>query len=145
MKSKRKYHEILKNENLKSTKHRHAIIEILDNNKYPITADDIFIKIKEKGHSISLSTVYRTLDTLTARDIVIKSSIADKNQAIYELNRNRHHHYLLCVKCRKILTVGNCPLEEYEKMLEDRFGFKIKGHNLEVFGYCTECAVKENL
>lgn len=133
-------YEILKSGNLKSTKHRIAILEILKENRLPISAEDIFIKLKENGILISLSTVYRVLETLHEKGIAVKTSIPDENKAVYELYNNQHRHHLLCIKCRKLLTVEGCPLEEYEKILENRFGFTVKGHNLEVYGYCNDCS-----
>lgn len=139
MKSKNYFKEMLKGVDLKSTKHRITILEILKENKLPLSAEDIYIKLKQNDISISLSTVYRVLETLHKKDIVAKVNIPDDSKAAYELYNNEHHHHLLCVKCRKILAVEGCPLEEYEKFLENRFGFTVKGHNLEVYGYCNSC------
>lgn len=136
------YKDLLKHENLKNTKHREAVLKILENSELPMNADQLFMKLKEQGVSISLSTVYRVLETMAAKGLVIRGSLPDENKAVYELNREDHKHYLLCMKCHRMVPVGNCPLEDYEKLLEERFGFTIKGHKLEVFGYCGECAKK---
>jgi Fur family ferric uptake transcriptional regulator len=139
MDSENSFNEILKGGNLKSTKHRIAVLEILKANKLPLSAEDIYIRLKQNNTSISLSTVYRVLETLHEKDIVSKVSIPDSSRAVYELHGNEHRHHLLCVKCKKLLAIDGCPLEEYEKLLEDRFGFTVKGHNLEVYGYCKSC------
>lgn len=131
--------EILKRGNLKSTKHRITILKVISNQNIPLSAEDLYIILKENGISISLSTVYRVLETLNEKGIVVRTNIPDENKAVYELYDNEHKHHLLCVKCRKILPVDGCPLEEYEKILENRFGFAVKGHKLEVYGYCNSC------
>jgi Fe2+ or Zn2+ uptake regulation protein len=46
--------------NLKKTKTREAILSILSNSKFPLTADEIFEKIKSNGN-FTLSTIYRSL------------------------------------------------------------------------------------
>lgn len=142
MSCKDPYKELLRTGNLKSTKHRNALLEALESSGFPLTAEDLFLKLKEKNVSISLSTVYRILETLVDKGFVSRSQLADENKALYELSHKDHHHHLRCVKCRQILPVDGCPLKEYEQLLEDRFGFTVKGHNLEVFGYCEKC--KEN-
>lgn len=138
------YKELLKSGNLKSTKHRNDILEALEKNALPLTAEDLYINLKEKGVSISLSTVYRGLETLVEKGLAIRSNLADENKAVYELSHNEHRHHLLCIKCRKVLPLDGCPLEDYEKLLEDRFGFMVKGHKLEIFGYCERCKNQQN-
>ncbi|MGI6124798.1 MAG: Fur family transcriptional regulator [Acetivibrionales bacterium] len=136
---KNHYDDILKNGNLKPTKHRNAMLGVLDSNNSPISAEDLYMRLKEKGISISLSTVYRGLETLNEKGIIIRSILPDYNKAVYEINRNEHRHHLICVKCHKMLPVKDCPLEEYEKLIENKFDFTVKGHNLEVYGYCNSC------
>jgi len=58
---------------------------------------------------------------------------------LYELNRQEHKHHLICSGCRKMFTVDECPLEDYEKSLSNKLDFDITGHKLEIFGYCKEC------
>lgn len=133
------YRDILKHENLKSTKHRNAILEVLEKKDQPLPAEDLYLILKEKGISISLSTVYRVLEALVLKGIAARINPGDGSRAVYELSHAEHRHHLMCMSCRKRIPVGNCPLEDYEKLLEERFGFSVKGHNLEVFGYCEDC------
>lgn len=133
------YKDLLKKENLRNTKHRNSVLEVIEENGQPVTAETIFLKLKEQGVSISLSTVYRVLDVLLNKGLVVKTSVTDENRALYELNNMEHKHHLLCVKCRKMLSIHGCPLEEYEKALEEELGFSIKGHKLEMYGLCESC------
>jgi len=135
----KKYRELLKKENLKNTKHRNSILEVIEENRQPMTADTIYVKLREQGVSISLSTVYRVLDTLIGKGLVVKTSVTDENKGLYEINTMEHKHHFLCTKCRKMLSVDGCPLEEYERELEEKLGFSIKGHKLEMFGLCDKC------
>jgi Fur family transcriptional regulator, ferric uptake regulator len=139
---KKNYEKILRNENLRNTKHRNSILEVIDGSKQPITAETIYFVLKEQGVSISLSTVYRVLDALLDKTLIVKTSVTDDNKALYEINGMEHKHHLLCVKCRKMLSVDGCPLEEYEKALEKKLGFSIKGHKLEMFGLCENCKIE---
>mgnify|MGYP001016173531 CR=1 FL=1 len=139
MSGKDTYKDLLKTGNLKSTKHRNALLETLEQSGLPLTAEELFLRLKEKNVSISLSTVYRILETLVDKGFVIRSQLATGNKALYELSHKDHHHHLHCVRCRQIFPVDGCPLEDYEQLLADRFGFTVTGHNLEVFGYCEKC------
>ena len=126
------YKELLKKEKLKSTKHRNSILDVIVKAEQPVTVETIYLKLKEQGIAISLSTVYRVLEALLGRGLVVKTSVNDDSKALFEINSLEHKHHLLCVKCRKMLPVDGCPLEDYVKTLEEKLGFSIKGHKLEI-------------
>jgi len=133
------YEEVLRSNGLKNTKHRNEILDLISKSEKPMTADDIYINLKKHNVSINISTVYRILDTLVSKNIIIKSNITGDSKALYELNRQEHKHHLICSGCRKMFTVDECPLEDYEKSLSNKLDFDITGHKLEIFGYCKEC------
>ncbi len=129
----------LKRSGLKNTKPRTAILDILEQSDQPIGAEQIFLELRQKDISVNLSTVYRTVEVLADKNIVTKLSIAGDNRALFEYNRMVHRHYLVCIECKKILPVYRCPLETYEKLLEEETHFAIVGHKLDIYGYCPEC------
>lgn len=133
----------LKHSGLKNTKSRRIILDILDQSNQPISAERISLELEKMKVSINLSTVYRTLETLSDKNLITKLSILDENRTLFEYNRKVHRHYLVCIKCKKILTIMACPIESYEKALEDETGFKIVGHKLYLYGYCPECQSKK--
>ena len=129
----------LKNNGLKNTKHRSAILDILVQSDQPIAAEQIFHELKERNISINLSTVYRTLETLTEKNMVTKISIIGDSRALFECNKMVHKHYLVCTGCKKIIDINRCPLEAYEKVLEQETNFKISGHKLNIYEFCPQC------
>lgn len=133
------YKDILKRKGLKNTKHRNSILNEIEKCDQPISAEQIFLRLKDKYISINLSTVYRVLDTLVEKNLVIKSSITGDTKALFELYSIEHKHHLVCIRCKKMFSVDGCPFEEYEKMLHEKIGFDVKGHKLEIFGYCKDC------
>jgi len=136
--------ERLKSSGLKTTKSRKAILDILIRSDQPIAAEQIFRTLKEEQININLSTVYRTLESLENKDLVTKISIMDDDRMLFEYNQLGHRHYLVCVTCKKIITVQNCPLGSYEKTLENETHFNIIGHKLYLYGYCESCQKRNN-
>jgi len=134
-----KYKELLKREGIKNTKHRIAILEILEDSDSPRTAEQLFISLRDKTASIDLSTVYRTLDTFASKSLVIKSNRGDDGKALYEFNHNEHKHHLLCVGCHKLISIEDCPIGELQQILKRKIDFDITGHKLEIYGYCHDC------
>ncbi|MDI9513781.1 MAG: transcriptional repressor [Clostridiaceae bacterium] len=136
---KNRYSKMLKRENLRNTSHRQSILEVMEASKEPVSAETLYLTLRDKGISISMSTVYRALDVLVERNIIAKTDFTDNNRSLFEIKREEHRHHLVCVKCKKIIPVTECPFHEYASALEERFGFSITSHKLEMFGYCRKC------
>jgi len=132
------YTEVLKREGMKSTRHRNAILLLLEQSEHPMTAEELYIAIREKIASINLSTVYRTLDTFVSKNLVIKSTM-DDGKARYELNHHEHKHHLFCVGCHKVISFEDCPMGELQENLKKKLDFDVTGHKLEIYGYCHNC------
>jgi Fur family ferric uptake transcriptional regulator len=113
---------------------------VLFSSAVPLTADDIYIHIRDGGgEKLSLSTVYRILDTLGQKEIVAKTGLIEGGKALYEIVSGVHRHNLICIKCHKLIPLGDCPLGDFEKNLEDTTGFRISGHKFEIYGVCPDC------
>ncbi len=123
---------------IKRTKQRESVLAILEQAEKPLSATDICSKMGKGGDTAWLSTVYRILETFLKNDIIIKTTIMNSDMAVYELNRYQHKHYAVCVNCRKVITMDNCPMESFIPKLEDN-DFFVMGHNLEIFGLCKNC------
>jgi Fur family ferric uptake transcriptional regulator len=134
------YRAVLAAKGIKGTKQRIAVIEELFSSAVPLTADDIYMRIHDAGSAkLSLSTVYRILDTLVKSEIVAKSALMDGGKAMYEIVSGVHRHNLICIKCHRMMSFGDCPLGDFEKNLECTTGFHISGHKMEIYGICPEC------
>jgi Fur family ferric uptake transcriptional regulator len=130
--------EIFNKYNIKNTKNRNIILDILREGEF-LTAEEIFLKVRELDKSLNLSTVYRTLNTFEAKGIVIKSNIVQDDKTRFKLNNANHMHYLICLSCNKKIELENCPIIGYDSFLEESTDFDIVGHKLELYGYCPKC------
>lgn len=122
----------------KNTKAREAIVEVLENTSTPLSADDIYFKIKELGAAANLSTIYRTLELMENKHLIDKSIMGD-GKAKYEITLYGHHHYLICTNCHKSISIDICPIKKLEKEMEKNTNFDITGHRFEVYGICPKC------
>lgn len=124
--------------NLKLTRGRLAVIDILIENFKPTSADFIFETMKTRGISVDLSTVYRTLDTLLEKDIAERFDSGNGKYS-YILKEKGHKHVLVCNKCHKELEV-DCPMKHVEHILASKTGFTSFEHDLKIKGLCQECS-----
>lgn len=134
--------KILKDMNLKLTKQRKAIIEVLlENEGSLLSAEQIYEKNKDKCPDTNLSTVYRNLEILENAKIVHRTNI-NGNTSCYELVcGSLHHHYLICKECGKTETIDFCPFENLKPVLGD--DFMVTDHKIELYGYCKNCRKKK--
>ena len=109
----------------------------------PMTAEELH-ELANNILPMNVSTVYRTLNTLTEKGILHRS-VRQDGKAYYSLPKKDHYHRLVCDLCEKVIPIDTCPLSELEETLQANTGFRITGHSLEFTGLCPECAEKTDL
>lgn len=128
------------------TPQRQAILQVLvDNREGHLSADDVYMKAKEKHPDVGLATVYRTLELFEKLGIVYRLDYGD-GQARYEYNdgvEEHYHHHLICLSCGRIQEFNYDLLDDIEKIISSKTNFKIVDHCLRIFGYCAECSSKQ--
>lgn len=128
---------------LKKTKQREEIIEIIAHSNNPLSAEEIYLELSKRGIKLNLSTVYRTIETLVSKNVISKVNLDNETKNRFELFESEsHHHHLICLGCKKILTIEHCPLEKYESQISKQQNFKIVTHKLDLYGYCQSCLSK---
>lgn len=137
--NKEKLGKALRKVGLKKTKHRLLVLDLLHTNDGFLSAEDLFLKAKEIDVSISLSTVYRILESFVENNIVEPVSLETQKQLLYELKHTEHSHHLICTKCQKVIHVKGCPVHSFEHELAKQNNFQIKKHKLEFYGICESC------
>ena len=129
---------------IKNTRQRNLLYLILEKSGQPMTAEQLFFEVRKTDEGVSLSTIYRILDVFLDKGLVLKSEISGEGKAVFELDHMEHKHHLICLSCRKITPVTNCPLEQFEESLEKKTRYTITSHKLEIYGYCPACINKKN-
>lgn len=119
----------------KLTPQRLEIIRYLDGNKEHPCAEDIYRAVAKKFPTMSLATVYNTLDSLRERGEILQLTF-DPVRKRFDPNTEPHHH-LICVRCKKVVDVHN----RYDLSLPGEYenGFKITGNHIEFYGLCPQC------
>ncbi len=124
--------------NFKLTPQRLAILDHLKGNIEHPSVEDIYNAVLNKFPSMSLATVYNTLEALKKRDRISELTI-DPYKKRFDPNIVPHHH-LICVKCKKIVDIhANYDLQIPRAM---KTGFEIKGNHIEFYGICPHCRNK---
>ncbi|HAQ41408.1 MAG TPA: transcriptional repressor [Clostridiales bacterium] len=135
--------DLLKKASLKNTKQRYTILSIIESAEEPMTAEEIFKRLADEEIKINLSTVYRNLNMLTGKNVLLKILKGD-GTAAYEINNSSHSHYITCCMCNSsVLIDDTCPVKELSETVSEKTGFKVTGHSLQLTGICSECLKKQ--
>lgn len=131
--------ELLHQYGLKSTKPRNSVLHVLVGQNGALTAEEIYQALLRAGTSVNFSTVYRVLELFAAKGLVRKNFFPDLRSCGFSLMSVGHTHHLICMRCHKKIDISHCPLGDFEAVVAADTGFEIKGHNLELYGYCEKC------
>ena len=132
----------LRKAGLKVTLPRMKILEILEqSSQQHLSAEDIYRVLLDSDEEIGLATIYRVLTQFEGAGLVMRHHF-EGGQAVFELDRGKHHDHLICIQCGKIIEFVNSSIEDQQKKIAEDNGFKITDHSLIIYGECnkTDCA-----
>ncbi|SEI66818.1 Fur family transcriptional regulator, ferric uptake regulator [Bhargavaea ginsengi] len=139
----------LHNAKYKLTPQREATVTVLlEHEEDHLSAEDVYLLVKDKSPEIGLATVYRTLELLTELKVVDKINFGD-GVSRFDLRQEgaaHFHHHLVCIECGAVDEIQEDLLGDVEQIVEDRWNFRIKDHRLTFHGICSRCSdeTKEN-
>ena len=138
--------EALHDARYKLTPQREVTVRVLlENESSHLSAEDVFMKVKDKYPEIGLATVYRTLELLNELNVLDKVNFGD-GVSRYDLRKEgaqHFHHHLICINCGSVEEVEEALLTDVEKIVSRDFNFDIIDHRLTFHGICSECKGKE--
>ncbi len=106
-----------------------------------LTAPEVFRLAKEKGLKVSLSTVYRTLNSLSSQGQV--QALSGEHGRRYEASDGEHEHdHLICVKCGLTIEFEDDLIRGFGKNVADRKGYEYKHSRFDILGICQQCRVQ---
>jgi Fur family peroxide stress response transcriptional regulator len=120
----------------RATPQRIAIAQFVFNSKDHPTAEHVFDFVKRAYPSISLSTVYNTLNAM--RDVNMVQELAFGNSHRYDPNTSIHVN-LVCENCGDIIDIESKIIEEEVEKISKRRRVSITGQRLDIYGICQKC------
>ena len=119
------------------TRSQELILNLLEALSGAMSAQDIYIELRNRNQSIGLATVYRSLEALKLEGVVQVRTLASGESLYSSVQQDKHH--LTCLQCGKSSPINECPVHELEIQLHQFHNFKIFYHTLEFFGLCNQC------
>ena len=93
--------------------------------------DELYNRVSQIDSKISIATVYRTVKLFEEAGILTKHDFKS-GKARYELNDD--HNHLIDIKTGEIIEFVDEEIEELQKKIADKYGYKLVDHKLELYG-----------
>lgn len=132
--------ETLKENGVRMTPQRHAILNYLYSTMGHPTADEIYKALEGTFPNMSVATVYNNLRLFKDAGLVRELTYGDSSSR-FDANMMDHYH-VICRKCGKITDFDHMPLVEIEKKAAEITSYQVQTHRLEIYGICPDCQFK---
>jgi Fe2+ or Zn2+ uptake regulation protein len=131
------------NQKYRMTNQRQVILEEIQKvNTHP-TADEVYEIVRRRLPRISLGTVYRNLEILSACGLIQKIGPLSSQMRFDGITKN--HYHLRCNYCGRVEDAPIESIDDIENAVRSLSDYNIIGHKLEFIGICPECRQKGDL
>ncbi|OGH96101.1 MAG: hypothetical protein A2287_03625 [Candidatus Melainabacteria bacterium RIFOXYA12_FULL_32_12] len=104
-----------------------------------LSAEELQTILQDGDVSISLATLYRTLNFLSENGFLRELDFGEDHKH-YEITTNQYHHHLICNKCGVTIEFNNNKVINLAKnVAEEQNNFKVLDYQLKIFGLCQNC------
>ena len=97
--------------------------------------DELYNRVSKIDPKISIATVYRTVKLFEEAGILTKHDFKG-GKARYEINDD--HNHLIDIKTGDIIEFVDEEIEELQKKIASKYGYKLVDHKLELYGVKVE-------
>lgn len=123
---------------LRITNQRALILDVIRHGDGHLDADEVYRQARRKQARLSLSTVYRTLQTLKKLGLVEEVHF-DEAHHHYEIKPSAEHHHLVCLSCGRVIEFQYPLAHLIKRNITEAKDFEITGSEVRMTGYCPTC------
>jgi len=131
--------EALRRKGFKATPQRIAICRFALNSRDHPTAQQVYDQVKKIHPTVSLATVYKTLEVLKNLDLIQEINLP-QGQARFD-SYMKPHINLICLQCGNIVDFDETTAIEETRKVTAAAKFKPKGQRIDIFGTCKRCSI----
>ncbi len=117
---------------LKMTDQRRVIARVLSEADDHPDVEAVYRRAALVDPRISIATVYRTVRLFEEASILERHDFGD-GRARYEERPTDHHDHLIDVQSGRVIEFQNETIEELQRVVAEKLGYKLVGHRLELY------------
>jgi Fur family transcriptional regulator, peroxide stress response regulator len=126
------------------TPQRIAICKLLANTDQHPTAQEIYENLLQDYPTLSLATVYNTLETLVNLGIINVLGGVGDDSVHYDADTSPHVN-LACVICHTVKDLPSQYIQALDEEVEQNSNFQLLGARVLYYGICPDCAQESHL
>ena len=127
--------EALRANGVRMTRQRAAILEVIAGSDDHPDANELHRRAQAIDQTVSLSTVYRTLNVLQEQDVVQRHAF-EGAPARFEPADAPHHDHIIDIETGAVLEFHNERIERLQAEIAKEMGYEVVRHRLEL--YCRK-------
>jgi Fur family ferric uptake transcriptional regulator len=137
------FQDYIRERGLRRTPEREEILREIFAVHGHFDVDELYLQLKGKGSKVSKASIYRALPLLIDCGLIREVDFRDGHWHYEHIYGHAHHNHLLCLGCGEIKEFREPALDLLEAQLARTYHYHIKGHQLQVHGYCAACREKD--
>ena len=118
---------------VKLTDQRKIVAKVMSESHNHPDVDELYNRVSKIDSKISIATVYRTVKLFEESGILTKHEFKGRKARYEELNEG-HHDHLIDIKSGEIIEFVDYEIEELQKKVAEKYGYKLVDHKLELYG-----------
>ena len=131
---------LLRERGFKVTPQRTLLLQVLAAQSTHLDAEEIYALAHAQDASISLATVYRTLNLFAELGLVDHRYVEPEHRReVFRLAEGPEQHYLTCIRCGTRVLIRTDLLNQMVRELVRRRGVSVTSACACFTGYCPDC------
>jgi Fur family transcriptional regulator, ferric uptake regulator len=118
---------------LRITEQRRVIARVLSEAEDHPDVEEVHRRSSAIDPGISIATVYRTVRLFEEAGILDRHDFGD-GRSRYEAAPETHHDHLIDVESGRVIEFVDDELEQLQKKIAERLGFRLVDHRMELYG-----------
>ncbi len=122
---------------MRMTDQRRVIAKVLSEATDHPDVEEVYRRSTDMDSRISIATVYRTVRLFEEAGILERHDFRvdhGENRARFELVTEVHHDHLIDVECGDVIEFYDDEIEELQKKIAKKYGYKLVDHRMELYG-----------
>jgi Fur family ferric uptake transcriptional regulator len=133
------FREYIQANGLRRTPARERILAEIFTIHHHFDVDELYLQLRRQGVKVSKASIYRALPLFIDCGLVREVDFRDGHWHYEHIYGHAPHNHLLCLGCGEVREFQDPALHDLEQHLARQYGYLIKGHQLQVMGYCYAC------
>ena len=122
---------------IRMTGPRRVIARVLSESRDHPDVEELHRRASAVDPGISIATVYRNVRLFEEAGILERHDFRD-GRARYEMTPEEHHDHLIDLRSGRVFEFQNQRIEDLQKEIARRLGYRLVDHRLELYGVPLE-------